>query len=328
MGDVVAGITDAIGLTDTEDPGEQARKAAGTQVAYQQEALEYLKEREALPQQFREQALTQIGGMYGLGGIPREYTNEEQMLVDELARKKADPNPTQQRLASIASLESRISAIDAQREQEAGAGATQIQEGLIERARMSPLYGAIMGTQEAGEEAILRQASVTGGLRSGNVQAALYDQAQQLENRALLEAYGQQRQGLAGLASLPSMAPQIAAGTAGIGQTMAQGRVAQAQADIAAQNQLFGDIIGGTQAALTGFDVGGFSDVRLKSNVEWIGNKNGYNWYKWDWNEAANDLGLNGSEEGLMAHEVMRKKPEAIGEREGYITVNYEMLGV
>jgi hypothetical protein len=153
-----------------------SRDAAETQAGYQREALEYLKEREAIPQQFREGALTQLGGLYGLEG---------------------------------------------------GEGN---QQELIDRAMESPLYGAILGNLEQGEEAILRNASATGGLRSGNTSYALADYETRLRNQALLESYNQQLSGLTGLANLPSNANQIAAQTAGIGQTLGAGQVAAGQA--------------------------------------------------------------------------------------------------
>ena len=42
-------------------------------------------------------------------------------------------------------------------------GGVGSQQELIDQAQLSPLYQAIMGTQQAGEDAILRQASATGG---------------------------------------------------------------------------------------------------------------------------------------------------------------------
>lgn len=46
---------------------------------------------------------------------------------------------------------------------------------FLDQSRQSPLYAAIMGTRQSGEDAILRNAAATGGLRSGNVQSNLYD---------------------------------------------------------------------------------------------------------------------------------------------------------
>ena len=55
-------------MTDTEDAGDQARKASEQAAGAQREALEYMKEREKLPQQFREEGLQQIAGAFGLEG--------------------------------------------------------------------------------------------------------------------------------------------------------------------------------------------------------------------------------------------------------------------
>lgn len=190
MGDIISGVTDAVGLTDTKEAGDAAKKAAAITAGAQQEGLDYLKGEEALPRQLREGALSQLGGLYGLEG----GTGSQQQLIDQAMR--------------------------------------------------SPMYTAIMGGQEAGEEAILRNAGATGGLRSGNVQAALATQATQLQNQALSQSYNQQLQGLQGMSGLPSYARDIASGTAGIGRTFGQGLVAQKQADLAAQNQLFEDLMG------------------------------------------------------------------------------------
>lgn len=122
-----------------------------------------------------------------------------------------------------------------------------VQQELIDRAQDSPLYSAIMGGQQEGEEAILRGASATGGLRSGNVNAAMYDYNVNLSNRALLESYNQQLSGLSGLSGLPSYASEIAGVQSGIGETLAQGITAGAQA----RQQGWGQAIGvGTQAGM------------------------------------------------------------------------------
>ena len=68
--------------------------------------------------------------------------------------------------------------------------------------------------------------------------------------------------------------------------------------------------------------------VDLKSNKKVIGSKNGYKIWSWDWNEIARDLGLTGSSTGVMATEVKEKNPEAVGEKDGFMIVNYEMIGI
>lgn len=262
-------------LFETRKAGKEAQQAitgaTETQVGFQREALDYLKEREALPQQFREQALTQLGGLAGLEG---------------------------------------------------GEGS---QQALIDRAKESPLYQSILGGREAGEESIARHASMTGGLRSGGTTADLAEYNTNLENTALLTSYNQQLQGLQSMANLPSNAPQIAAGTAGIGQTMAQGQIAGAQANLQSKNMMMNQLMG---LAQTGVSAAAFSDIRLKESIQLIGTFKGHNWYKWDWNEEAANLNLFGEGEGVMAHEVYETRPEVIGDNNGYITVDYEVLEV
>ena len=110
-------------------------------------------------------------------------------------------------------------------------GGVGSQQTFIDQARQAPLYGAIMGGRQAGEEGIMRHAGMTGGLRSGNVQEALYDYNTQLENRALMGAYGEQLGGLQYLAGMqPQGAGAIAGLTAGIGTTLAGGQAEAAQA--------------------------------------------------------------------------------------------------
>ena len=252
-------VGSALGIGQ-DDAGDASRDAANTQAAYQRESLDYLKEREALPQQFREGALSQLGGLYGLEG---------------------------------------------------GTGS---QQQFIDQAKSSPLYESLL---RSGDESALRNRSATGGLRSGG---AIAD-TQEAQDRALLASYNQQLQGVQGLANLPSNVNQIAAGTAGIGQTLAQGQVAGAQADISQSNQQRGQLLG-----LGQLGVMAFSDIRLKENIKYIGTSEGQNWYSWDWNKEASNLGLSGKDQGVMAHEVYESKPEAISESDGYITVDYSQL--
>lgn len=82
MGGSIGGLVDSaigistFGLVDTDFSGEDAGRdaaratqaAADAQARAQMEALKYLKETEALPQQFRESALQMLGGAYGAPG--------------------------------------------------------------------------------------------------------------------------------------------------------------------------------------------------------------------------------------------------------------------
>lgn len=102
---------------------------------------------------------------------------------------------------------------------------------------------------------------------------------------------------------------------------------AQGQAD------LLGEVGAGVLAAGARSDDTGlfdklqeiFSDIRLKENVEFVGrNQNGFNIYKWDWNDKANELGKVGSDVGVLAQELLETHPERVSVNDsGYYQVNY-----
>lgn len=67
------------------------------------------------------------------------------------------------------------------------------------------------------------------------------------------------------------------------------------------------------------------SDERLKENIQKIGKIGDFNKYKWKWNKIAEkEFGKSGYEEGVIAQEVERLRPELIitGE-DGFKRVNY-----
>ncbi len=269
-----------------------AAGAAGTAASYQEAAMKYLMEQDAAQSAMRTGAQQRIGGALGIPG---------------------------------------------------GVGT---QQEMIEQAMASPLYGEIMGGREAGEEAILRSAGATGGLRSGNVQEALYDYNAGLERKALLDSYNQQMSGLQGLSGLGSHAPQIASGMAGIGETLSSGQVAQQQMEEAKKQQMYNNIFGGlklgtdlySSGALSGIGsavgniastIGGwFSDRRLKKNIQKIGEANGLNLYRWDWNIVANKMGMVGESFGCMADEVYKKHPDCVIMRDMFMFVLYPKIGI
>lgn len=269
MGFVGDFISDVFGGGD--ETSDAATQASQTEAKYLQDALEYLKEKEAIPRQYSEAALNYLGGLYGLEG---------------------------------------------------GTGS---QQDLIDQAISSPLYQAIMGGQEAGEESILRSAAATGGLRSGNVQSNLYDYNTQLQNQALLESYNQQLSGLTGLAGLStdSTSSSIASIYGNIGETLASGITGSAQAEQSSFQQGFSNLLG-----LGGLGYMMFSDRRLKKNIKKIGEVNGHNWYMWDWNIVANKMGLHGQSEGILADELVDTHPDCIGIKDGFMIVDYTKLGI
>lgn len=266
----ITGSTAADAATQASQLNADAiREGSAAQQQYQQQALDYMMQREQLPRQFSEGALTQMGGLYGLEG--------------------GDPN-------AMANLQ------------------------------QTPMYQAIMSGVPASEEAILRNAGATGGFRSGGVQQNLAENIQGLQNQALYSSM----EGLQGLSNLPSGAGNIAnmmgnigstvgSGIYGAGQSLAQGVTGAAQATQAGMGNLMN----------TGMGIGSmlaFSDIRLKSNVEFVGDAYGHNWYSWDWNDNAKELGLSGKGEGVMAHEVAEIIPDAITTNGDYLIVDYSKL--
>ena len=263
MGDIVSTVTDGLGLTDSQQGARAVDKGTAQQVAAQREALAYMKEREALPQKFREGALTQIGGLYGLEG--------------------GDPNADQ-------------------------------------NLQANPLYQATIGQIPQQEEAILRNQSATGALRSGGTDMMLADN----QRMNTLSAYQNAMGGLQGLASLPSNSNQIASTMAGIGQTQRQGTIGAAQSSIAGKQAAFDETMGLVKMGAEALS--GFSDIRLKDNIQPAGDRFGHSWFTWDWNDTARALGLSGSSEGVIADLVKSMRPDLVGERDGYLTVDYRTM--
>jgi len=173
----------------------------------------------------------------------------------------------------------------------------------------------------------------TMGLAAARGRLSSGDTLQQLSNNAMLTAMpfiSDQKQsigdllnyGLTTASNQGNLRTGQAAAEAGgiVGAANARGARAQNVFDLGmgvASNPL-------VQSGIKAF----FSDPKLKTNIKKVGAKNGFNIYTWTWNKAANALGLSGNSEGVMADEVALAMPEAIGTRDGYMTVNYDMVGV
>lgn len=300
------GTSAVVGAYASDQAGKRAGDASrqGAQISAQAmgEALDYLKEQDKLPTQMREGALGTLAGLYGLEG------------------------------------------------------GTGDQEQFIQSSMNSPLYKALMGGAGAGNEAIMQNASMTGGFRSGDVNTNLYDYNTRLSNTSLLSAYNDRLRGIEGLANLPSNANNIADTMIGIGNVQGQGATAGAQAENIGRTNAINSITGGIQgiaglyqptvgatpgggvpydAMNYGGEGGGIptdqwlaSDIRLKENIQYVGKKNGLNWYEWTWNKLAEEFGLSGESQGVMAHEIAVIQPSAVGFIDQSLVVNYTALGV
>ncbi len=89
---------------------------------------------------------------------------------------------------------------------------------------------------------------------------------------------------------------------------------------------------GGLDWLYTGLTGGGWtpptssSDIRLKENVQKVGEDNGLSLYTWDWNDKAREIGVDHQIRiGVIAQE-LGNHPAVGTDRHGYLTVNYSSL--
>lgn len=115
-------------------------------------------------------------------------------------------------------------------------------------------------------------------------------------------------------------------------QQQYQAQQANANAANASSNSLTGglfglggSLLGGYAASPTGSKAisGLFSDERLKQDIKPIGVEKGHNIYEFSYKSDPSR-----KYRGVMAQEVQKTNPEAISEREGYLAVDYQMLGL
>lgn len=229
---------------------------------------------------------------------------------------------------------------------EAGAPALEQQQALLglrgpeaQRAAIAGIEGGAgyQAQVQAGEEALLQRASATGGLRGGNIQAALGQFRPQLLQQEIERQYGR----LGGMADIGRVTQQNLAqigqssaagtGSAGLqtgtnvanllsqqGAALAGGELGEAKA----YGQLFN-----LPAQFLGMQMGGgkagslFSDIRLKKNIKKISTRpDGLNVYEFDY------IWGGGRQVGLMAQEVQGVYPDAVSESGGYLMVNYSKV--
>jgi hypothetical protein len=270
MGDVLGKVANvatlgiipakALGGNPGKDAANAAIDASNIAANAQLQGLNYLKQQEALPTQFRNEALPYMAAAYGL---PSSVSSDQ----------------------------------------------------FLQNAQNSPIYQAIMGSAPQMEEAVLRNQSATGALRTGATDQMIANSQRLLRGQALQGVMG----GIQSLAQTPSAATQIAQMTGNIGSTQAAGITAAAQAQQQAQQNSTNNLMGlGNMAMMAAM---AFCDPRLKSNARKIGEKDGFQIYEWEWNDKAAELGLHGKEKGPMADEIIRFMPERIVNVNGYMCV-------
>jgi len=204
------------------------------------------------------------------------------------------------------------------------------QQTIVDQAQASPFMSSLISS---GENAIARNSQATGGFRSGTTQENLAGNSQNV----LMNLVSQMLQGKQGIAqagygatdAYTSAMQNIVAG-----QGATRGQIANIDINKAAGrgNLLGGLVNAGASLGSASISAGGMtdaakitaaSDIALKENVVKVGTKHDLNWYTWDWNELANEIGLTGSDEGHIAQEVQKVRPDLVIKQNGYLAVIY-----
>jgi hypothetical protein len=227
-----------------------------------------------------------------------------------------------------------------------GLGGPEAQRQAISAIETGELFQA---RARQGEEALLQNASATGGLRGGNIQGALGQFRPAMLQAEIDRQYGR-------LAGLTTLGQQSAAGvgTAGIqtgarisglegdigsaqaGGELASGRALSGVFNLPAQflglqygmkggtpgfANLFGGGGGGGGAMNIPMEGADFSDRRLKTNIHRISTRpDGLGVYEFEY------IWGGGKHIGLMAQEVLGIYPDAVGSVGGYYTVDYSRV--
>lgn len=175
---------------------------------------------------------------------------------------------------------------------------------------------------QQGQKALDRQAAARGQLFSGRQLKATQDYAGGMASQQYGDTWNRLAQ-IAGIGQSANNAQQNASQSYGqsAGENILQGGNARASGYLARGNkqaQTFNSLM---QLGQTGATAGmAFSDRRLKSNIEHIGqHPSGLNWYRYEiFGEPS---------EGVMADEVLQVRPEAVTQHEsGFLMVDYGAL--
>jgi len=195
------------------------------------------------------------------------------------------------------------------------------QQNAFDRFKDSPGQAFL---RERGERALLQNQAAIGGLGGGNVRSALQEQGIGFANQQYTQ-YVNQLAGLSGGGQTAGVNIGVAGANAAsnIGNALQSGGAARASGILGAQQA-------NAKTTENLFNLGAMfaaSDERLKDNIEQIGtHESGLGWYRWEWNEEGKRVAGSDPTEGFIAQEVQKLYPAAIGEREGYLTVDYRRV--
>jgi hypothetical protein len=294
------------------------------------DAMNFLRQREQIPMQMRDQALGGLQQYYGAGIEPMIPTSgiksQEELLME--ARKSP-----------------MYSAVMSQRDR-----------GEEAIARTAGATGGLRSGNTIEDMANFNADIENRALMSGYGDAVDRDIRQNQRNDLWIQRNDLDRlnriQGMEGMANYSGYDRDIANLYAGMGATRggarasagrsqadairgssgahSQGQVAASQIQQQGNQNAINTILGGVQGFVNAGGIPGvgalFSDIRLKDDIRFIGEVGGINIYGWTWNERAKQFGLEGECSGVMAHEVFEKEPAAISEEDGFIKVDYSKI--
>lgn len=260
-----------------------------------------------------------------LGVQTNMYGGTPEQLALEKAQAEAQNTAMLQAMQQAQSEQAQVGALGQQFTGMGGNLAAQLQ--ALEQARMGIGLGyaqggmGLMQGREALQAAELQQSlgALKGALMPEQAQLNMFQQG--LNAAKLREDTQQFRTGMFGEAKMTGLDALLASG---LGQANLLGNVGAGILSAGAQsnsgNGLF-DALGKLAKSIPN----PFSDIRLKKNVEFIGqNDNGFNIYSWDWNDKANELGEYGSSVGVIAQELLADHSSKVHvDSSGYYTVDY-----
>jgi hypothetical protein len=150
-----------------------------------------------------------------------------------------------------------------------------------------------------------------------NVEQMRANQAQNMMNTQ----FGIGSQGLGLLGNMANLKTGLAGNLVDLQVGKYQADEARRIANQNSQNQVVGNLI--TGAAMTApYWLPMLSDIRLKENIKLKRNEKGFNIYEFSYKDDPRRF------EGVIAQEVQAIQPEAIEEIDGYLAVNYPMIGI
>lgn len=196
-------------------------------------------------------------------------------------------------------------------------------QGQSEYIQGNPLYKALA---DDAQKRLFSNQAARGKLGSGETAEGLQDALlrtgaglMQNDRNALLQTInmGQNSAAMSGNASQGAASNMSNLLTS---NANAQGAAGIASANVGMQNMTNMAGMGLSAMAL-------MSDVRLKENIQYVGEANGFGWYTWDWTEEGAALVNGQPTEGHLAQEIQAERPDAIIEREdGYLMINMGAL--